>query len=71
MINGKSVHLSPVAISQSMDIAVRYFSENMGHPEPIRMVIIENCPKLLRIYGISFVDLAVRYFQKTWTSLNP
>ena len=23
----------------------------MGHPEPIRIVIIKKCPKLLSIYG--------------------
>ena len=23
----------------------------MGHPEPIKIVIIKKCPKLLRIYG--------------------
>ena len=23
----------------------------MGHPEPIKIVIIQKCPKLLRIYG--------------------
>ena len=30
---------------------IKVFSENMGHPEPIQMVIIKKCPKLLRIYG--------------------
>ena len=23
----------------------------MGYPEPIKIVIVEKCPKLLRIYG--------------------
>ena len=29
------------------------FSENMGHPQPIKIVIVKKCPKLLRIYGRS------------------
>ena len=29
---------------------IKIFSENMGHPEPTKIVIIK-CPKLLRIYG--------------------
>ena len=44
-----------------MDLAVdiadttsRYFFlENKGHLEPIKIEIIKNCPKLLRIYGIN------------------
>ena len=27
------------------------FSENMGHPQPIEIMIIKKCPKLPRIYG--------------------
>ena len=30
----------------------KVFSENMGHTEPIEIIIIQNCPKLRRIYGI-------------------
>ena len=30
----------------------KVFSENMGHPEPLKIIIIKKCPKLLRIYGI-------------------
>ena len=30
--------------------AFSVFSENMGHPQPIKIVIIK-CPKLPRIYG--------------------
>ena len=30
---------------------IKVFSENMGHPEPIKNVIIKKCPKLMRIYG--------------------
>ena len=30
---------------------IKIFSENMGHPEPTKIVIIKKCPKLLRIYG--------------------
>ena len=33
------------------DITSRYFLENMGHPEPMKIVIIKKCPELLRIYG--------------------
>ena len=25
--------------------------ENMGHPQPIKIIINKKCPKLLRIYG--------------------
>ena len=32
------------------------FSENMGHPKPMKIVIIKKCPKLLRIYGIEIRD---------------
>ena len=51
--------LLPVAILQNMDLAVnladiKVFSENMGHPEPIKIVITIKCPKLLRIYGTTF-----------------
>ena len=28
----------------------KVFSENMGHPEPIKIVIVKKCPDLLRIY---------------------
>ena len=31
------------------------FSENMGHPEPIKYVIMKKCPKLLRINGSPFL----------------
>ena len=40
-----------------MDFAINlpdtssFFSENMRHPEPIKIAIIKKCPKLLRIYG--------------------
>ena len=61
MINGRSwatLKLSPVAISQNMDLAVNLadttsscFQKTLGHPEPIKIVIIKKCPKLLRIYG--------------------
>ena len=29
---------------------IKVFSENMDHPEPIKIVTIKKCPKLLRIY---------------------
>ena len=31
---------------------IKVFSENMGHLEPIKIIIIKKCPKSLRIYGI-------------------
>ena len=48
-----NLDLSPVAISQTMDLAVnladqyniKVFSENNGHPEPMKIVIIIKCPK--------------------------
>ena len=47
-----------VAISQNIDYPVNLaditepiFSENMGHPQPSKVVIIYKCPKLPRIYG--------------------
>ena len=47
----------PVAMSQNMDLAVnladttsRYFPKNMGHPEPMKIIIIKKYPKLWRIY---------------------
>ena len=43
-----------------MDLAVNLaeynsnvFSENMGHPQPIKNAIIKKGPKLLIIYGIT------------------
>ena len=30
--------------------ALSVFSENMGHPQLIKIVIVKNCPKLQRIY---------------------
>ena len=53
-----TLDLSPVAISQNMDLAVNLpdnnsnvFSENMGHPQPVKIITIIKCPKLLSIYG--------------------
>ena len=31
--------------------AVSVFSENMGHPQPIKIVIVKKFSKLMRIYG--------------------
>ena len=31
--------------------ALSVFSEKMGHPKPIKIIIIEKCLKLTRIYG--------------------
>ena len=33
--------------------ALYVFSENMGHPQPMKIVIVNKCLKLLRIYGIT------------------
>ena len=35
---------------KSCEYNIKLFSENMGHPEPIKIKIIKKCPKLLRIY---------------------
>ena len=46
-----------VAVSQSVEnyySALSVFSQNMGHPQPIEIIIIRKCPKLLRIYATKF-----------------
>ena len=48
-----------VAVSQSMEnyySALSVFSQNMGHPQPIEIIIIKKCPKLLRIYATKFCN---------------
>ena len=37
--------------SKSCWYYIKAFSENMGHPEPIKIVTIKTCPKLLKING--------------------
>ena len=48
-----------IASSQNMDLGKnladstsRCFSENMGYPELMKIVVIKKCPKLLKIYGM-------------------
>ena len=64
MGNLSTLDLSPVAISQDMDLAVNLadttamFSQKTLAtlwPQPIQIVIIKKCPKLLRIYGKSIL----------------
>ena len=50
-----------------MDLAVNvadttsryFFLESKGHLEPIKIEIIKNCPKLLRIYGINLRKILI------------
>ena len=41
-----SQNMYPVAINLA-----KVNSESMGHLEPIQIIVIKTCPKLLRIYG--------------------
>ena len=50
----------PDDISQNMELAAyladteqKAFSEDTGHPEPLKITILKKCLKLLRIYGTS------------------
>ena len=54
--------LSPVAISQNMDLALnladttsRYFQKTWATLNPF--VLLKKCPKLLRIYGTLYTTL--------------
>ena len=47
-----SCHFSKYGPScKSCRYSIKVFSENMGHPEVIKIVINEGCPKLLGIYS--------------------
>ena len=40
-----------LAVNLADQYSIKIFSEKVGHPEPIIIIIIRKCPKLLRIYG--------------------
>ena len=60
-----TLDLSPVNLA---DTTSRYFLENMGYPETIKIVIIKKCPKLLRIYGEGY--MATVKFNPFWCLLQ-
>ena len=40
-----------LAVSLADTTNIKVFSENLGHPELTKIVIIKKCPKLLSIYS--------------------